>query len=352
MDMGFGGSIPLIIGSEIMDRPTLKTALVTRGHTQALTDGLIRPRTFDFAFEDVPAIIQAFRRMVRGLEFDVSELAITTYICARAHGKDFTALPIFPMRAFHHGAILYNVNAGIRGPKDLEGRRVGVNRGYTVTTGLWARSILQHQYSVDLNRVTWVLSGDEHVEEYKPPPNVVPIEPGRTLEEMLVSGEIPAAIGVQVDSPDVKTLIPHAREAGFDALRRRGLYPINHTVVVRNDLLRQHRDLGADIFDAFAEARRLYVDYLQNSTAATSPVAGTNTVGTTDPGAGSRRPSGLRLEPSKDDEFFRRVMDITGDPLPYGVEPNRQMLEAVIRHCLEQGIITRPLTVEELFPEM
>ena len=143
-----------------MDRPRLKTALVTRGHTQALKDGTVRPRTFDFDFEEVPAIIQAFRRMVRGLEFDISEMAITTYICARAHGKPFTALPIFPMRAFHHGAVVYNTKSGITSPKDLEGKRVGVNRGYTVTTGLWARSILQHQYGVDLNRVTWVLSGD------------------------------------------------------------------------------------------------------------------------------------------------------------------------------------------------
>jgi 4,5-dihydroxyphthalate decarboxylase len=309
-----------------MDRLRLKTALVTRGHTQALKDGTVKPRTFDFEFEEVPAIIQAFRRMVRGLEFDITEMAITTYICARAHGKDFTALPIFPMRAFHHGALLYNVNAGLKGPRDLEGRRVGVNRGYTVTTGLWARSILQHQYGVDINRVTWVLSGDEHVAEYQPPPNVVPIEPGKKLEDMLMAAEIPAAIGVQVESPDIKTLIPNAREAGFDALRRRGLYPINHTVVVKNDLLRQHRDLGADIFDAFSEARRRYIEKLKN-------------------------PAQLP-EPTKDDEFFRRVMEITGDPLPYGVEPNRQMLEAVIRHSLEQGIIKKPFTVEELFPEM
>src|SRR5689334_1546865 len=109
-----------------MDRLRVRTALVTRGHTQALKDGTVTPRSFDFEFEEVPQIIQAFRRMVRGLEFDVSEMAITTYVCARAFGKPFTALPIFPMRALHHGAILHNVNAGIRSPKDLEGRRVGV----------------------------------------------------------------------------------------------------------------------------------------------------------------------------------------------------------------------------------
>src|SRR4051812_13509788 len=218
-----------------MSRPILKTALVTRGHTKALKDGTITPRTFDFAFEEVPQIIQAFRRMVRGLEFDISEMAITTYLCARAYGKAFTAIPVFPMRAFHHGAILHNTKAGIRNPRDLEGKNVGVNRGYTVTTGLWARSILQHQYGVDLNRVTWMLSGDEHVAEYRPPRNVVPIEKGKKMEEMLVSGEIPAAIGVQgIDSPDVTPLIANGREAGFAALRERGLYPINHTVVVSN----------------------------------------------------------------------------------------------------------------------
>src|SRR5258705_1384189 len=303
-----------------MDRPRLKTAFVTRGHTKALKDGAITPRTFDFGFEEVPQIIQAFRRMVRGLEFDISEMAITTYLCARAHGKAFTAIPVFPMRAFHHGAILHNTQAGIRSPKDLEGRRVGVNRGYTVTTGLWARSILQHQYGVDLNRITWVLSGDEHVAGYQPPPNVVPIEKGKKMEEMLVSGEIPAAIGVQVDSPAVRPLIERAREAGFAALRERGLYPINHTVVVRNDVLAAHPGLASDLFKTFDEAKQAYVVRL---------AAG-------------------HVE-NADDEFFKRVMDVTGDPLPYGIEPNRKMLEAVIQHAVEQAIIPRHVAVGELF---
>lgn len=306
-----------------MDRIRLKTAFVTRGHTQALKDGSVRPRTVDFDFEEVPVIIQAFRRMVRGLEFDVSEMAITTYICARAHGKAFTALPVFPMRAFHHGAIVHNARSGIRTPKDLEGRRVGVNRGYTVTTGVWARGILQHQYGVDLNRITWVLSGDEHVAEWKPPANVVPLDSGRTMEDMVVSGDIPAAIGVQVDSPDVKPLIPNAKEAGFEALRERGLYPINHTVVVKDAVLEAHPELAADLFEAFAEAKRRYVQRL---------AAGDTTT------------------PSADDVFFARVMEVTGDPLPYGIAPNRRMLEAIVQHAREQGIISRPVAVEELFP--
>jgi 4,5-dihydroxyphthalate decarboxylase len=306
-----------------MDHPRLKTALVTRGHTDALKDGSVRPRGFEFDFEEVPVIINAFRRMVRGLEFDVSEMAITTYLCARAHGKRFTALPIFPMRAFHHGAIVCNANAGIKSPKDLEGRKVGVNRGYTVTTGLWARSILQDEYGVDLSRITWVLSGDEHVAEYQPPPNVVPVEQGKKLEDLVLSGEVPAAIGVQIDSPDVMPLIPNAREAGYSALRERGLYPINHTVVVKDELLEAHPDLAVALFNAFADAKRPYLQRL-----------GSNSI----------------EEPSKDDAVFGKVMEMTGDPLPYGIEPNRGVLEAVIRHAVTQGIIERTVAVESLFP--
>jgi len=294
------------------------------GHTQPLKDGAVKPGTFEFDFEDVPVIIKAFRRMVRGLEFDICEMAMTTYLCARAHGKPFTAIPVFPMRAFHHGAIVYNTKAGVRTPKDLEGRKVGVNRGYTVTTGLWARAILQHEYGVDLSRVTWVLSGDEHVAEYRPPANVVPIEPGRTLEDLLMAGEIAAAIGVQVESPDVQPLIPNARDAGFEALRQRGHYPINHTVVVRNDLIDVYPDLAPDIFAAFGQAKRMYVQRLRE---------------------------GHVDAPSPIDQVFRRVMEISGDPLPYGIEANRQALEAIVQHSVEQGILSRPVSVDELFPE-
>jgi 4,5-dihydroxyphthalate decarboxylase len=287
-------------------------------------DGTVTPRTFEFEFEDVPVIIKAFRRMVRGLEFDICEMAMTTYLCARAHGKALTAIPVFPMRAFHHGAIVYNTRSGVRTPKDLEGRQVGVNRGYTVTTGLWARSILQHEHGVDLSKVTWVLSGDEHVAEYRPPANVVPIEPGKKMEDMLIAGELAAAIGVQVESPDVKPLIPNAREAGFEALRQRGHYPINHTVVVRNDRLEAQPDLAADLFDAFAQAKRIYMPRLRaGDVDAASPT----------------------------DQLFRRVLDITGDPLPYGIEPNRLALESIVQYSVEQGILPRAVAIEELFPQ-
>ena len=301
----------------------LKTVTRTQGNNQALKDGTVRPRTFTFEFEDVPVLVHAFRRMVRGLEFDVSEMAITTYLCARAHGKRFTALPIFLVRAFHHGAILYNTNAGIRVPKDLEGRRVGVNRGYTVTTGLWARGILQQEHGVDLSRITWVLSGDEHVAEYRPPANVVSIEPGKTIGGMLGTGELAAAIGAEVEHADVKPLIPNALEAGLAALRERGHYPINHLIVVRDDLLEAHADLAGDIFGAFAESKRLYLERLK---------------------------AGAIDAPTAVDRVHRQVMEITGDPLPYGIEPNRAMLLELIDHALTQGIIPTRVAPDALFP--
>jgi 4,5-dihydroxyphthalate decarboxylase len=301
---------------------TLKTVTRTQGNNEALKDGTVRPKTFNFAFEEVDPLIAAFRRMVRGNEFDICEMAITTYICAKAHGKPMTAIPIFIVRAFHHGAILVNTKAGIRTPKDLEGKKVGVNRGYTVTTGVWARSILQQEHGVDLGKITWVLSGDEHVAEYKAPSNVVPMEKGKNMADMLVSGEIVAAIGVEIDHPDVKPLIPNALDAGLAALRKTGHYPINHLVVIKDELIAKHPDLAADVFNAFAESKRIYLERLK---------------------------SGKIEKLTGVDKVHQKVMEIAGDPLPYGIEPNRKIVEELIQHALTQGIITKPVTVEELF---
>ena len=300
----------------------LKAVTRTQGNNQALKDGSVRPATFDFDFVEVNPLIDAFRRMVRGLEFDICEMAITTYICARAHGKRMRAIPIFLVRAFHHGAILVNTKAGIRTPKDLEGKRVGVNRGYTVTTGVWARGILQDEYGVDLSKITWVLSGDEHVAEYVPPANVVPIEKGKKMADMLASGELVAAIGVDIEHPDVAPLIPNALEAGLAALKRNGHYPINHTVVIRDELLEKYPGLAADAFAAFAEAKRVYLERLK---------------------------AGRIEKLSEVDKVHQRVMEIAGDPLPYGIGPNRKTIETLIGHAVTQKIITRPVSVEELF---
>lgn len=303
----------------------LRTVTRTQGNNADLTSGAVQPATFGFDFAEVPVLVQGFRRMVRDLEFDVSEMALTTYLVAKAHGVPFTAVPAFLVRGFHHGAIVYNTESDIRRPKDLEGRKVGVNRGYTVTTGVWARGILQDEHGVDLSKVTWVLSGDEHVAQYRAPANVVPVEPGRTLEEMLRSGELAAVIGAEIESAEVAPLIPNPEEAGFAALQRRGHYPINHLIVVKDELLRTRPELGAEVFDAFARSKQRYVDRLRDGAIET---------------------------PTHTDRTYQRVMELTGeDPLPYGIAPNRAVLEELMRHAVSQQILYRPVPLDELFAE-
>jgi 4,5-dihydroxyphthalate decarboxylase len=299
----------------------LRTLTRVQGANRLLVDGAVEPAGFSLAFEEVPVLVDGFSRMVRTLEFDVSEMALTTYLTAREHGVAFTALPIFLVRGFHHGAILYNVRSGIRTPADLEGRRVGVNRGYTVTTGVWARGILAAEYGVDLARVTWVLSGHEHVDAFVPPPNVEPARPGTDLAAMLIGGEIDAVIGVNVDHPDVAPLISEPEEAAMTALLRRNFYPINHLIVVKDDVLRRHPEVAPALFDAFAEAKDGYVARLR---------------------------AGEVSSPA--DRTYARILQATGaDPLPYGADPNRAMLEELIGHALSQRILTRPVEVDQMF---
>lgn len=299
----------------------LTTLTRTQGANRTLKDGTVTPAGFAMNFEEIPVLVKGFRRMVRSLEFDVSEMALTTYLTAREHGVAFTALPIFLVRGFHHGAIRYNTRSGIRVPQDLEGRRVGINRGYTVTTGVWARGILAAEYGVDPGRVTWVLSGDEHVESYVPPANVEPARSGADLAAMLINGEIDAVIGAHVDHPDVAPLIRDPEAAAITALRERGFYPINHLVVVKDEVLQRYPDVASAVFDAFAEAKEHYVTQLRDG-----------------------------IVSGDTDRMYSQVLQTTGsDPLPYGVEPNRLMLEQLIEFALAQRILTRPVDIDEVF---
>src|SRR5215469_1162257 len=134
--------------------PPLTIAIGNHGLTKALKDGSVRTDNPQLDYIQVDPITAAMRRMVRALEFDICEMAFTTYLCAKAQGKPITAIPVFLTRNFHHWAIFYNVKSGIKTPKDLEGRLVATNRGYTVTTGLWARGILETEYGVDLRKIT------------------------------------------------------------------------------------------------------------------------------------------------------------------------------------------------------
>jgi 4,5-dihydroxyphthalate decarboxylase len=300
---------------------TLRAVLGARGATAPIIAGTIRPAGFELQLENAPDLIGAFRRMVRGLEFDVCEMALSTYLCAREHGTAFTALPVFLVRAFHHGAIHVRRRDAAASLDALEGHRVGVAGGYTATTGMWARSLLQEEHGVRLDRVTWVLSGDEHVVAYQPPPNVTR-SAGRPLAELLLEGEIDALIGASNGHPDIVPLVDNPMSAGLEALRARGHYPINHLVVVRDDVLKAQPRLVPALIDAFDEARQGYVDALRA------------------PGFEPRSP---------EEQLHCEVARAGHDPLPYGIAANRHVLETAIDHCLSQHIIaTRPV-LETLF---
>jgi len=228
---------------------------------------------------------------------------------------------LFVTRNFHHWAIFYNVNSGITSPKDLEGRKVAVNRGYTVTTGVWARGILQTEFGVDLNKITWMPTDDEHVAEYVAPPNVDYSHRGTPIAELLLSGKVDAAVGdVRVDSPEIKQLIPNAREAGFAYFRKTGIYPINHGLVIKTSLLQADPKLSRDLFTCFQAAKIRY----------------------------SRDLLGGRYA-SQVAEPVLALSRVVGDPFPFGVGANRKSIEALIQFAQEQKIISRKFTADDLF---
>jgi 4,5-dihydroxyphthalate decarboxylase len=298
----------------------LTFALGNYGLTKPLKQAGTDFGPFDLNFVHVDQIVPMMRRMCRGLEFDVCEMAFTTYVCARAAGLPFTAIPLFVTRNFHHWAILYNEKSGVRTPKDLEGRKVGVNRGYTVTTGLWARGILQSEYGVDLNKITWVPTDDEHVLGFQYPPNVDNSFRGKPMKDLLLSGAVDAALGeVGVEAPEIKPLIPDARNAAFDYFRRTGIYPINHGVVVKNSVLKDNPGIAGELTRAFEIAKAEYLKNMQGNEIASWDKAAT--INST----------------------------VVGDPYPFGIEKNRKALEAITQFAFDQKMVPRKYTVEELF---
>ncbi|HEY3118010.1 MAG TPA: ABC transporter substrate-binding protein [Chloroflexota bacterium] len=295
----------------------LKTAIGNYGHARALKDGTLHPRDIELEHIEVEPIISAFRRMVRTLEFQVSEMAITTYLCARDHGKPFTAIPVFVLRNFAHSGMTYNVRSGIQQPKDLEGKRMGV-RAYTVTSGAWARGILASEYGVDLSKITWVIFDEEHVLEYKAPSNVTKAAPGKNMADMLASGELDAAIGAgEVKSDDVKPLITDTATAEADWFRRTGIWPINHTLVIQNSVLSEHPWVAESLFVGFRQAKELYFKQTEKDGA---------------------------------DPRLARLQQLVGpDPYPYGVETNRPTLEAIIKFAYDQHVLSQAPKVEDIF---
>src|ERR1700674_4365785 len=258
----------------------LDIAIATYGHTAALKDGSVPIEGVSANFIEVVPIIGAFRRMVRDVEFDVCEMAPTTYLIARARGSPYIALPIFVMRRFHHGGFVVRADSGIKVPKDLEGRHVGV-RAYSVTTGVWTRGIFINEYGLDSSKVTWVVDDEEHVSTLELPPNVVHAEPGKSLASMMASGELqagftgPAGIGRagpptgnweqggQTPPQNYPELIPDVANVEADWYRRTGIYPIHGTIVVKDEVLEKHPHVARALFDAFTAAKQPYLERLK-----------------------------------------------------------------------------------------
>ena len=317
-----GGRVPLTIA--VADYP----------HTAAVRSGAIPIDGVDAEIVTVKPQIAAFRRMVRQVEFDVCELAATTYIIARAFGAPFVALPIFLQRRFHHAGLLVRPDAGIKTPKDLEGKKVGV-RAYSVTTGAWTRGILIDEFGLDSSKVTWVVDDEEHVAQLQLPANVVHTPDGTSLADMMANGELAAGfqgnggVGrtgaptggwktVEADYPD---LLPNAAELEADWYRRTGIYPMHGTIVVKDSVLKEHPWVAASLFKAFSRAKDEWLAALDNGGTGDAP-----------------------------DKKYLALRKIVGhDPLPYGLEANRASIAALEATAFKQRLTPRRMTLDELF---
>jgi 4,5-dihydroxyphthalate decarboxylase len=314
-------------------QPRLKIAIASYGHTKEIKSGAVAIAGIEPDFIEVAPIIGAFRRMVRDLEFDVCEMAPTTYMIARALGAPFVALPFFLMRRFHHGGFVVRPDAGIKVPKDLEGKKVGV-RAYSVTTGVWTRGIFINEYGVDSAKVTWVVDDEERVTALKLPANVVYAPEGKSLQSMMKAGEIQAGFtgpaGVGRAGPPISgwdkasgavaaadtypELIANVEQVEADWFRRSGIYPIHGLIVVKDEHIKSHPWLARSLMDAFVAAKKPYLDELKR-------------------GHGD----------GPEDKRYRKFLSLMSDPLPYGMTANRPSIEALITYSLQQKLIpSRP----------
>jgi 4,5-dihydroxyphthalate decarboxylase len=289
------------------NRVTLSALLGEYPGTRALRRGELSSPGVQLDLADVRPVSSAFKRVVRSLEFDVAELAIVTFLLARAHGKPLVLLPAVVLGRFQHPYLVYNRDRGPLAPGDLAGRRVGI-RSYSVTTVTWIRSILAEDWGVDLDRIRWVTFEEPHVAEFRDPPNVVRAAPGKDLVGMLLAGEIDAAVVGERVQPDprVVPLIPDPDAAARSWQARHGVIQINHMVTVKASVSQAHPDAVREVYRLLAESKRR--------------------VGPPPPG-----------EP---------------DTTPFGLEANRRNLEVAIDCVHRQRLIPRPFTVDELFDDV
>ncbi|HXP29774.1 MAG TPA: ABC transporter substrate-binding protein [Stellaceae bacterium] len=281
---------------------TLAAMFGTYPNTAALKNRDVRSALVEFEFADVKVANTAFKAVVREQKYDLSELAIVTYLQARVFGKPYALLPATILGRSQHHTIFYNAERGQLGPRDLTGRRVGV-RAYTQTTGAWVRGILAEDYGVDLDRVRWITFEDPHLAEYRDPPKVERAPAGKVLAEMLLDGEIDAAIlGDVTPDPRLKPLIPDAEAVARRWAERHGGVPINHMAVMREGIVKSRPDVVREVFRLLRESK--------------------------DRG------------PGKDPDAIR-----------FGVEANRRSLEIIIDYAQRQQLIPRRFTVDELFDD-
>ncbi len=282
----------------------LRTNIADYPATLAMKDGRVRSDLVELDFCGPKTAHQGFKPMLRQNAFEVGEIALATFLQARIQNKPYVLLPAPTVGKLQHKGIVYNSEHGILAPRDIEGRQVGV-RSYTQTTGLWIRGVLQHSYGVNLDKVTWVTVEEAHVAEYQDPSHCLRVAETPTLTERMLSGELAAAmLGYGIpDDPGVTTLIPDADQAARQWYAQEGVIPLNHLIMVHEDLVRQHPDEVREIYRMVAESRRFAPD------------------------GGAQLP-------------------------PLGLEPNRKALQMAIDWSYEQRIIPRRMAVDDLFSEL
>lgn len=299
----------------------LTIAIFNHGQWEALIDGRVKP---EGTAPQVTTPADVYERMVRGLEFDIAEIAFTTFLAAKSFDIPISGIPVFSNRDVTMTLILYNARSEIREPKDLEGKRVGL-RAYTVTNNTQARGLLQSEFGVDTDKVTWVVTEDAHVAQYKNPANVEYAPPGKSLEEMLKAGEIDAGMqlrGLQPDG-DIRLLLTEeeANEVGLRFFRRTGVYPIGHVMTIKDETLAAYPWVAVEMFRAFRASKNIYLAELGARATLTA----------------------------RDRQSLRNRELVGGDPLPFGLKRNRKSLEAMIELDVRQGIIPKPVEVDSLF---
>jgi 4,5-dihydroxyphthalate decarboxylase len=300
--------------------------------------GAVRPEGIDVTYLAIQSPPEIFARMMKANEFDVSEMSLSTYFSSRSRGKfPFVALPVFPSRVFRHGNIFINRKSGISKPQDLRGKRIGTF-GYRQTASVWIRGILEDEYGVDTRSIVWVeggldtpWQGDSSKDEH-PIPGVrfERAKDGSTLSDMLAAGEIDGLVGARIP-PSVRTsdnvvrMFPDYRRVELDYFKRTGHFPIMHTLVIREELLRSKPWIGASLFKALEQSKELALREMRFS------------------GAMRYTLPWLYHDIDEVDAVFG------GDPMPYGFERNRNTLETFAGYMQRQGLVDRALDVESMF---